>query len=167
MTPAAFEKHGGRGTSRKWKDSIWVVLEDHKVQFSKVKGLDAFYRRYKAYNRLRLAQSSGIKQAYHRDEFLQCKKCLKNRRFRRRNKEECRLFHDASLNPNWECSNFPPGSVILCQDDEEREVRQAIKGCIRSRTCHGCIECVCLGCFTCRFHDCSCRICQEFMQNNN
>lgn len=166
MTPASFEKHAGRGASKKWRDSVWIVLGGHKVQCSKVKGFDTYYHRYKALTRLRLTQMTGMKQAFHRDEFVRCKNCLKERRFRRRNKEECRLFHDASLNSNWECSNCPPDRSISCQDDEEREVRRTIKGCVRSRTCEGCIECVCLGCFTCRFEDCPCRICQEFMANN-
>ena len=47
MTPAKFEKHGGRGVSKKWKDTIWVAFGGQKVMFSKVKGLDAFIRRYK------------------------------------------------------------------------------------------------------------------------
>eukprot|EP00249_Psilotum_nudum_P017317 c26258_g2_i1 orf=1-189(-) len=47
MTPAAFERHAGRGSSKKWKDSIWVMLGDEKLQFSKVKSLDALYRHYK------------------------------------------------------------------------------------------------------------------------
>lgn len=165
MTPSNFEKHGGRGASKKWRDTIWVVLGDRRVQFSKVKGLDAFVRRYKE-SRVRLRQSAAAKQVCHRDEFIRCTKCSKKRRFRRKNKEECRLFHEASMNVDWECSNYPFDRFMSCQDDEEREVRQANRGCVRSRTCQGCIGCVCLGCVTCRFEECPCRICVEFMANN-
>lgn len=166
MSPANFERHSGRGASKKWKETIWIVLGDRKVQFSKVKGLDAFVRRYKDSSRGRLRQPGPAKLPYHRDEFMKCKKCSKRRRFRRKTKEDCRLFHEASMNSEWECSNYPFDSVFSCQDDEEREARQANRGCIRSRTCQGCIECVCLGCFTCRFEDCSCRLCIEYIVNN-
>ncbi|KAI5054874.1 hypothetical protein GOP47_0030019 [Adiantum capillus-veneris] len=166
MSPASFERHSGRGASKKWRDSIWIVLGDQKVQFSKVKGLDAFVRRYKESGRTTGRQPALPKQSIHRDEFLQCKKCLKRRRFRRKTKEECQLFHEASMNPEWECSNYPFESFSSCQDEEEREARQANRGCVRSRTCPGCIDCVCLGCFTCRFEDCECRLCTEYIANN-
>eukprot|EP00250_Pteridium_aquilinum_P021204 c25054_g1_i1 orf=175-2577(-) len=166
MSPASFERHSGRGASKKWRETIWIFLGDRKVQFSKVKGLDAFVRRYKESNRVMLRQPGPVKQPLHRDEFVQCKKCSKKRRFRRKTKEECRLFHEASMNLEWECSNYPFDSLRSCQDDEEREARQAIRGCIRSRTCQGCIQCVCLGCFSCRFEDCSCRVCVEYIDNN-
>ncbi|MCO5605996.1 hypothetical protein L7F22_060182 [Adiantum nelumboides] len=166
MSPASFERHSGRGASKKWRDSIWIVLGDQKVQFSKVKGLDAFVRRYKESGRTIGRQPALPKQSIHRDEFLQCKKCLKRRRFRRKTKEECRLFHEASMNQEWECSNYPFESFSSCQDEEEREARQANRGCVRLRTCPGCIDCVCLGCFTCRFEDCECRLCTEYIANN-
>mgnify|MGYP000600809937 FL=1 len=106
MTPANFEKHGGRGASKKWKDTIWIVLGDQKVMFSKVKGLDAFVRRYKE-SRSRSRQVHAAKSVYHRDEFMQCKKCSKKRRMRCKTQEECRLYHNASMNPDWECANYP------------------------------------------------------------
>lgn len=166
MSPASFERHGGRGASKKWRDTIWIVLGDQKIQFSKVKGLDAFVRRFKESGRTVSRPTALPKQSNHRDEFVECKTCSKRRRFRRKTKEECRLFHDASMNLEWECSNYPYGSFNSCQDDEEREARQAYRGCARSRACPGCIECVCLGCFTCRFEDCDCRLCTEYIANN-
>eukprot|EP00249_Psilotum_nudum_P023912 c29026_g2_i1 orf=570-3362(-) len=166
MTPATFERHAGRGSSRKWKDSIWVVLGDQKIQFSKVQGLDALYRHYKTLNHVKLTQTGNIKQQYHRDEFIKCTKCQKERRFRRRNNEECRLYHDALMNPSWNCSNFPFNRLLSCEDDEEREVRRAIRGCVRVRACQGCIDCVCLGCNMCRFSDCGCRSCDDYLANS-
>lgn len=107
MSPANFERHSGRGASKKWKETVWIVLGDRKVQFSKVKGLDAFVRRYKDSSRGRLRQPGPAKLPYHRDEFMKCKKCSKRRRFKRKTKEDCRLFHEASMNSEWECSNYP------------------------------------------------------------
>ncbi|KAL9454200.1 hypothetical protein AB3S75_006747 [Citrus x aurantiifolia] len=35
MTPAAFEKHSGRETARKWKNNVWVIANGEKVPLSK------------------------------------------------------------------------------------------------------------------------------------
>jgi hypothetical protein len=42
MTPGAFEKHGGRAASKKWRDSIWVTYMNQKMPVSRVKELDAY-----------------------------------------------------------------------------------------------------------------------------
>ncbi|KAK9149983.1 hypothetical protein Syun_008292 [Stephania yunnanensis] len=35
LTPAAFEKHSGRETARKWKSNIWIIDQGEKVPLSK------------------------------------------------------------------------------------------------------------------------------------
>ncbi|KAJ6758137.1 PROTEIN ULTRAPETALA 1 [Salix koriyanagi] len=35
MTPAAFEKHSGRETARKWKNNVWVIVNGEKVPLAK------------------------------------------------------------------------------------------------------------------------------------
>ncbi|XP_059274622.1 uncharacterized protein LOC132029337 isoform X2 [Lycium ferocissimum] len=37
LTPAAFEKHSGRETSRKWKNNIWILVDGDKVPVSATK----------------------------------------------------------------------------------------------------------------------------------
>lgn len=54
---------------------------------------------------------------------------------------------------------------ITCGDDEERESRKGSRGCPRSSRCRGCTSCVCFGCLRCRFLDCHCRACVDFVQN--
>lgn len=99
LTPAAFEKHSGRETARKWKNNVWVIVNGEKVPLYKTVLL-------KYYNQaLRTAHGSG--RACHRDEFIRCTRCNKERRFRLRTKEECRLHHDALADPNWKCSDLP------------------------------------------------------------
>ncbi|MBA0743828.1 hypothetical protein Gogos_006482 [Gossypium gossypioides] len=54
---------------------------------------------------------------------------------------------------------------ITCDDDEERASRRVYRGCSRSPTCKGCTSCVCFGCEICRFTDCSCQTCIDFIRN--
>ncbi|KAJ0569869.1 putative transcription factor ULT family [Helianthus annuus] len=160
LSPAAFEKHSGRETSRKWKNNIWVIVDGEKVALFKTALL-------KYYNKA-LSSGSNRSQAgrvCHRDEFLRCTKCNKHRRFRLRTKEECRSYHDAFIDANWSCSEMPYDK-ITCDDDEERASRRVYRGCVRSPTCKGCTSCVCFGCATCRFSDCSCQTCNDFTINS-
>ena len=53
-------------------------------------------------------------------------------------------------------------SRLQCGDKEERATRRMYKRCTRSKTCTGCTKCVCFGCVTCRFEDCSCQSCVDF-----
>ncbi|CAH1423509.1 unnamed protein product [Lactuca virosa] len=156
---AAFEKHSGRETSRKWKNNVWVIVDGEKVPLSKTALL-------KYYNRA-LSNGSTRSQAgrvCHRDEFLRCTQCNKHRRFRLRTTEECRTYHDAFINTNWKCSDMPYDK-ITCDDDEERASRRVYRGCVRSPTCRGCTSCVCFGCGNCRFSDCGCQTCIDFTRN--
>lgn len=110
MNPWAFERHGGRGASKKWRESIWVKQGTQRVPVSRVKELDAYLQ---SHHCRREGKKPGVGAAEpvegpqpHRDEFVTCLKCLKQRRFRRRNLQECQIYHDAVNNPKWECANF-------------------------------------------------------------
>lgn len=108
MSPAAFEKHSGRETARKWKNNIWVIVDGQKVPLFKTALL-------KYYN-LSLTKASNKAQAgrvCHRDEFLKCTKCNKLRRFHLRTQEECRAYHDAYIDDDWKCSDMPFDKYVL------------------------------------------------------
>nr|AFK38542.1 unknown [Lotus japonicus] len=158
LTPAAFEKHSGRETAKKWKNNIWVIVDGEKVPLYKTVLL-------KYYNQVsRGANGSNKHQNGHRDEFVRCTSCNKGRRFRLRTKEECRIHHDAVADANWKCSDLPYDKVT-CDNEEERASRRVYRGCNRSPTCKGCTSCVCFGCDVCRFSDCSCQTCTDFTTN--
>ncbi|KAK3007007.1 hypothetical protein RJ639_017368, partial [Escallonia herrerae] len=103
LTPAAFEKHSGRETARKWKNNVWVIADGEKVPLSKTVLL-------KYYNQASNANGSNRShngRVCHRDEFVCCTSCHKERRFRLRTKEECRAYHDVLADGNWKCSDMP------------------------------------------------------------
>ncbi|WCJ30659.1 Developmental regulator ULTRAPETALA [Euphorbia peplus] len=161
LTPAAFEKHAGRETARKWKNNIWVIVNGEKVPLSKTVLLKFYNQSSKTANGSQRSQNGRLS---HRDEFICCSKCKKERRFRLRTKEECRIHHDALADPNWKCADLPFDKVT-CDHDEERASRRVYRGCPRSPTCKGCTSCVCFGCAICRFTDCSCQTCIDFTSN--
>ncbi|CAN4094117.1 unnamed protein product [Withania somnifera] len=145
ITPATFEKHAGKGSSRKWRNNIWIIVDDKKVPVVKTALL-------KYYNQT-LKHTNRSPNSCHRDEFIICTKCKKERRFRRRSQVECKIYHDALTNTHWNCSDFPYGKFSC--DEEERASRLVI----------GCTSCVCSGCEVCRFADCSCQTCIDFTKN--
>jgi len=104
LTPAAFEKHSGRETARKWKNNIWVTVDGEKVPLYKTVLLKYYNQALKTANG---SHKSHNGQVCHRDEFICCTRCNKERRFRLRTKEECRCHHDALADPNWKCSDLP------------------------------------------------------------
>ncbi|PIA55028.1 hypothetical protein AQUCO_00800040v1 [Aquilegia coerulea] len=158
LTPAAFEKHSERETSRKWKNNIWIIARGDKVPLSKTVLL-------KYYNQaLKNTTGSHKGRPCHRDEFIHCSMCNKVRRFHLRTKEECRIHHDALADTDWKCTDLPYDK-ITCDDDEERASRKVYRGCSRAPTCKGCTSCVCFGCNLCRFSDCSCQTCIDFTKN--
>ncbi|KAF8114508.1 hypothetical protein N665_0036s0041 [Sinapis alba] len=161
LTPAAFEKHSGRETARKWKNNVWVIIGGEKVPLSKTVLLKYYDEASKKLNRSNKSQGTKV---FHRDEFVGCIECGKERRFRLRSRDECRLHHNAMADPNWKCSDFPYDK-ITCEAEEERGSRKVYKGCTRSPTCKGCTSCVCFGCELCRFSDCSCQTCVDFTSN--
>ncbi|XP_050217349.1 protein ULTRAPETALA 2-like [Mercurialis annua] len=157
MTPYEFEKHAEREGNSRWTSHIWVLINNKKVPIWRTPLLK--------YYKLTANRASGSKKRiFHRDEFICCSKCKKNRRFRLRNKEELRIYHDSLLNKRWQCSDSPYHN-ISCKVEEERASRKNCRGCPRRSSCKGCTSCVCFGCLKCRFIDCSCRTCVDFMQN--
>ncbi|XP_019055855.1 PREDICTED: protein ULTRAPETALA 1-like isoform X1 [Nelumbo nucifera] len=161
LTPAAFEKHSGRETARKWKSNVWVIVNGEKVPLSKTVLLKYYNKASKNANGHHKSHNG---RPCHRDEFVRCTKCNKERRFRLRTKEECRIHHDALANRSWKCADLPYDK-ITCDNDEERASRKVYRGCSRSPTCSGCTSCVCFGCDICRFSDCSCQTCVDFTRN--
>nr|AJT58584.1 ultrapetala [Crocus sativus] len=161
LTPAAFEKHSERETSKKWKSNVWVMVKGEKVPLFKTALLKYYNQASKAANGSHRGPSG---RPCHRDEFVRCTRCNKERRFRLRNKEECRIYHDALADINWKCSNLPIDKVT-CEDEEERASRKVQRGCSRSPSCRGCTTCVCFGCGICRFSDCTCQTCLDFTRN--
>ncbi|XP_073146500.1 protein ULTRAPETALA 1-like [Henckelia pumila] len=160
LTPAAFEKHSGRETARKWKNNIWVIVDGEKVPIFKT----ALLKYYNEASKHANGSQRSTGKTGHRDEFIRCSQCNKLRRFRLRNKDECQIYHDAFLSVNWTCSDMPHDK-ITCDDDEERASRRVYRGCTRSPTCKGCTTCVCFGCQTCRFSGCCCQTCMDFTAN--
>ncbi|XVE50380.1 hypothetical protein DITRI_Ditri01bG0158000 [Diplodiscus trichospermus] len=161
MTPYDFEKHSSKEGTKNWKNHIWVVINNKKVPIWRTALLKYYKHASNGANGQSTAQS---KRFFHRDEFISCSKCKKERRFRLRTEEEFRNYHDASIARRWRCASWPYGK-ITCLDDEERASRKSCRGCPRSLTCKGCTTCVCFGCLKCRFPNCRCRTCVDFMQN--
>ncbi|KAF2323950.1 hypothetical protein GH714_004409 [Hevea brasiliensis] len=104
LTPAAFEKHSGRETARKRKNNVWVIVNGEKVPLSKTVLLKYYSQASKNANG---SHRSCNGRVCHRDEFVCCSKCKKERRFRLRTKEECRIHHDALADVNWKCADLP------------------------------------------------------------
>jgi len=106
MTPSEFEKHTRpEEVQRRWKHFIWVIMKGKKVPLLKTALLKYYIRAEKA-SGLYKGHSA---RAFHRDEFICCTECKKERRFRLQTKEECRIYHDAIANPKWKCSDSPLG----------------------------------------------------------
>ncbi|KAI4334688.1 hypothetical protein L6164_013403 [Bauhinia variegata] len=161
LTPDEFERHADKEGNRRWKYNIWIQSEGKKISILR----SPLCKHYKP--AANAENSTGIgcrRRQFHRDEFVRCSSCNKERRFHLRNKDECRLYHDALLKANWKCSDWTLHD-ITCEEDEERASRKVYRGCPRQGRCQGCPTCVCLGCYKCRYLHCSCQICTEFVQN--
>ncbi|GMP54447.1 hypothetical protein CsSME_00019618 [Camellia sinensis var. sinensis] len=104
LTPAAFEKHSGRETARKWKNNVWVIVNGEKVPLYKTLLLKYYNQASKGSNRSHRSHNGRV---CHRDEFVCCTRCNKDRRFHLRTKEECRIYHDALADVNWKCADIP------------------------------------------------------------
>ncbi|KAJ4845241.1 hypothetical protein Tsubulata_003855, partial [Turnera subulata] len=157
FTPFEFEKHSGKEGNKEWTGHIWVLVNDKKVPLRRT-GLLKYYKHSSN------GASGSSRRNFHRDEFVRCCKCKKKRRFRLRSKEDCRIYHDALANKRWKCADRPYDR-ISCKHVEERASRIAYRGCSHQSKCEGCGFCVCFGCLKCRFVDCHCRTCTDFMQN--
>ncbi|KAF5188152.1 Ultrapetala-like protein [Thalictrum thalictroides] len=159
LTPIEFEKHSGRDGARKWKHYVWVMVQGKRVSLSK-SGLLKYYDQVPK-------TGKGFRKPHtgphlHRDEFVLCTVCKKMRRFQLKNQEDCRIHHDAMLNNDWKCSDI---HQMNCDHEEERASRRVYRGCSCLQTCKGCMTCVCFGCSICRFSDCTCQTCIDFIRN--
>lgn len=110
MTPAAFEKHSGRETARKWKNNVWVIVNGEKVPLYKTVLLKYYNQSSKTANGSSRSHNGRV---FHRDEFVRCSRCSKERRFRLRLKEECRTYHDALADMDWKCSDWAYDKYIF------------------------------------------------------
>ncbi|KAL8166173.1 LOW QUALITY PROTEIN: hypothetical protein V2J09_007672 [Rumex salicifolius] len=164
LSLSEFEKHTKPPKGQaKWKGGfVWAFTKDgQKVPLHKTTLL-------KYYKGSPFDSWAPVKprrrRTIHRNEFVTCTKCSKQRRFLLRTKQECRLYHDACLDENWTCADFP-NQEVCCEDDEERQPKKILRGCFMRPLCKGCNFCVCFGCFICRFEDCKCRSCVDFIKN--
>ena len=110
LTPAAFEKHSGRETARKWKNNVWVIVNGEKVPLFKTVLLKYYNQASKSANGSHRSHNGRV---CHRDEFVRCSRCNKERRFRLRTKEECRMHHDALADVNWKCADLPYDKYVI------------------------------------------------------
>ncbi|KAL7111483.1 hypothetical protein ACP275_05G090900 [Erythranthe tilingii] len=156
ISPIEFARHAGRTNAHNnWKSQIWVFSHDgHKIALWRTCLLKYHTQTFQR----------PLRQVIHRDEFLRCSQCNKERRFILRNKEGCKIYHQTLANNNWRCSDVPNHS-LTCDDAEERGSRKVCRGCPRDSKCGGCEKCVCFGCDWCRFDDCNCQTCVEFIIN--
>ncbi|KAG5032877.1 hypothetical protein JHK82_016444 [Glycine max] len=160
VTLEAFEKHALKEGSGRWKRNIWVHCEDEdKVPLWKTPLIKYYTHQANVPNR---KDSAMRKQNFHRDEFLRCTRCRKERRFHLKSRPDIKNYHDSLNNKCWTCSLWPY-QKITCDDDEERSSLKASRGCSRSSTCQGCSTCYYEGCIMCRFEDCNCQKCRDFM----
>ncbi|KAH1127553.1 hypothetical protein GYH30_016239 [Glycine max] len=142
VTLEAFEKYALREGSGRWKRNIWVHCEDE--------------------DKVPLWKTPLIKYYTHQANFLHWTRCGKERKFHLKSRPDIKNYHDALNNKFWTCSLWPY-QKITCDDDEERSSLKASRGCSSSSTYQGCSTCYCEGCIKCRFEDCNCQECRDFM----
>ncbi|XP_057779698.1 protein ULTRAPETALA 1-like [Salvia miltiorrhiza] len=156
VSPVEFAKHAGKiNAHANWKSQIWVFSKDG----SKVGVWKTCLLKHHRFTFVR-----PLRQVTHRDEFMRCAQCGKDRRFSLRTKEDCKIYHDALVITDWTCSNMP-NNTLSCSVGEERESRKVNRGCPRASKCGGCEQCVCFGCEMCRFETCTCQSCIDFIIN--
>lgn len=110
LTPSAFEKHSGRETAGKWRNTVWVMIDGEKVPLVKTEFLKYYNLSNKSANGSNRSRNG---RPLHRDEFIRCTSCGKERRFRLRTKEECRIYHDALAKPNRTCADLTADRYVL------------------------------------------------------
>lgn len=89
---------------------MWVIVNEEKVPLFKTVLLKYYNQASKNANG---SHRSHNGRACHRDEFIRCTRCNKDRRFRLRTKEECRIHHDALADSNWKCSDLPYDKYVF------------------------------------------------------
>ncbi|KAL1549543.1 protein ULTRAPETALA 1-like [Salvia divinorum] len=156
VSPVEFAKHAGKiNAHEKWNRQIWVFGKDG----TKIGLWKTCLLRHHKHSFIR-----GARQLTHRDEFIRCSQCDKERRFSLRSKEHCKIYHDALVKSDWICSDMP-NNTLSCRVGEERESRKVNRGCPKAAKCAGCEQCVCFGCEMCRFETCACKSCIDFIIN--
>ncbi|XP_040987853.1 protein ULTRAPETALA 1-like [Juglans microcarpa x Juglans regia] len=91
LTPDNFLKHCGNEGTRSWKRNIWVIVNDEKVALQIKVGLLQYYKNASIYMNISStdSKSSERERKFHRDEFIKCSTCNKERMtFRLRNREQ-------------------------------------------------------------------------------
>ncbi|MCD7460094.1 hypothetical protein HAX54_042827 [Datura stramonium] len=130
LSPIEFVKHAGRKTAvQNWKSQIWVNNKEGRKKSLWKTCLLKYHS-----DTFRRPLRGGTK---HRDEFIRCTNCNKQRRILRRTKEECKYYHDAIAMKNWKCTDMSQ-KRISCNEAEERESRKLCRGCPRIPKCKGC-----------------------------
>ncbi|KAH6762501.1 hypothetical protein C2S52_019934 [Perilla frutescens var. hirtella] len=89
VSPVEFAKHAGKiNAHANWKSQIWVFSnEGHKIAVWR-----SCFLKYHKHNFQR-----RLRQVTHRDEFVRCCCCGKDRRFSLRTKQDCKIYHDALI----------------------------------------------------------------------
>lgn len=102
LSPVEFARHAGKiNAHTNWKSQIWVFNNDgHKI---------ALWRTCLLKHHTHTFQRL-LRQVIHRDEFIRCSQCRKERRFSLRSKEACKIYHDALVSDHWTCSDMPNNS---------------------------------------------------------
>ncbi|KAK4342039.1 hypothetical protein RND71_037855 [Anisodus tanguticus] len=100
LSPVEFATHVGRKMPMKnWKSQIWVYNKEGRRE--------NLWRTCLLKYRIDTFTRPLRRGTVHRDEFIRCTNCNKERRFLRRTKEECKYYHDAVLVKDWKCSDMP------------------------------------------------------------
>lgn len=89
---------------------MWVMIDGEKVPLVKTEFLKYYNLSNKSANGSNRSRNG---RPLHRDEFIRCTSCGKERRFRLRTKEECRIYHDALAKPNRTCADLTADRYVL------------------------------------------------------
>ncbi|KAK9674437.1 hypothetical protein RND81_12G232400 [Saponaria officinalis] len=104
VRPIEFERHAGIIGPSRWKSHIWVPVNGSKRPLYKTILLKYYIGSPNDPSSKR--KRGGMR--VHKDEFLTCSACGKNRRFECRDQQQCWLYHQAYLaRDRWTCSDFP------------------------------------------------------------
>uniref|UniRef100_A0A7N0REA7 Uncharacterized protein n=1 Tax=Kalanchoe fedtschenkoi TaxID=63787 RepID=A0A7N0REA7_KALFE len=159
-TPGQFVSHAGakRGPGE-WPRMIWV----HEREGPRISIERTPFMRYFRHAGMKVEKRQRDK--FHKDEFLKCSACGKERRFKLTSLVRCRAYHDAMLmEKTWTCA-MHPFIKMDCDTEAERASRMLARGCPAKGTCRGCPLCTCTGCLMCRYPDCGCQECDEYIRN--
>lgn len=89
-----------------WPSNIWVQIDGEKVPLEMTQIMKYYDHKANVHKMMKYANRN---KKFHKDEFIRCSKCNKERRFRRRNMKAIKDYHDAFNDESWECSDWPYG----------------------------------------------------------